>query len=137
MKRGIAFLIVALCAGAELAHAEEVPSVEKNWNKHCKKCHGTDGAATKIGLKLKAPPDLFSAVGTKSRDTIIGYIEDGKNKMPKYRKKLSAEELAELAEFIEYSSLAKRMQENEAKIDSTLKQIKRDYKDLPECNVVK
>jgi len=80
---------------------------------------------------------LFSAVGTKSRDTIIGYIEDGKNKMPKYRKKLSAEELAELAEFIEYSSLAKRMQENEAKIDSTLKQIKRDYKDLPECNVVK
>jgi len=136
MKRGIAFLIVALCAGAEVAHADVINTVDDNWNKHCKKCHGVDGEATKIGLKLKAPPDLFSAVGAKSRDVITDYIENGKNKMPKYRKKLSTEEIAALVEFVEYASLTKRMRENEDRIDSTLEQIKKDYKNLPECDSV-
>jgi mono/diheme cytochrome c family protein len=136
MKKGITFLIVALCVGAELAHADQTTTPESNWIRHCKKCHGESGEPTKIGLKLKAPTNLFRSINNTTRDDLISSILDGRNKMPKYRKKLTAEEVVSLAEFLEHESLMLTIRDKEKKIEATLEQIKRDYKELPECETV-
>ena len=63
----------------------------------CAACHGADGAGkTKMGEKL-ALKDLASAEVQKISDADMSkLITDGKEKMPGFGKKLSAEEITAL-----------------------------------------
>ena len=67
----------------------------------CAMCHGPDGAGqTTMGksLKLRA---LGSADVQKQTDAeLVKWIADGKGKMPAYKSKLTADEIAALVDFI-------------------------------------
>ena len=76
-------------------YAEEPKTVRQNWNKYCKKCHGADGDATKIGLRLKSPENIYEAMKGKTVEEIVESIREGKNKMPGFKKKLSKQEIEE------------------------------------------
>jgi cytochrome c6 len=125
-------VIICLLVPA-LGHAEESNPVGKVWNKHCKKCHGADGDATKIGLKMKSPENLYEASMGKTVEEIIQSIHDGKNKMPSFKKKLTEQEIHDLAAYINYSSLVNKVMESKGRLQEELDSIQRDYKNLPEC----
>ncbi len=116
------------------AHAEEPRTVNQNWNKYCKKCHGADGVATKIGLRLKSPENIYEAMKDKTIEEIFEAIRDGKNKMPSFKKKLSKQEIEELAAHIDYSSLVKKVMERRGQIEKELKEIQENYEVLPDCS---
>ena len=116
------------------AYAEEPKTVKQNWNKHCKKCHGADGVATKIGLRLKSPENIYEAMKDKTIEEIFEAIRDGKNKMPGFKKKLSKQEIEELAAHIDYSSLVKKVMDRRGKMEKELNDIQENYEVLPECS---
>ena len=109
------------------AYAEEPKTVKQNWNKHCKKCHGADGVATKIGLRLKSPENIYEAMKDKTIEEIFEAIRDGKNKMPGFKKKLSKQEIEELAAHIDYSSLVKKVMDRRGQIEKGLNEIQENY----------
>jgi len=115
-------------------YAEEPKTVRQNWNKYCKKCHGADGAATKIGLRLKSPENIYEAMKGKTVEEIFEAIRDGKNKMPGFKKKLSKQEIEELAAHIDYSSLVKKVMDRRGQIEKELNEIQGSYEVLPECS---
>jgi mono/diheme cytochrome c family protein len=67
----------------------------------CAMCHGADGAGkTAMGQKLNLR-DLGSADVQKQSDAVLnGIITNGKDKMPKYDGKLSADEITSVVKFI-------------------------------------
>ena len=67
----------------------------------CAMCHGPDGTGkTPVGQKFNIP-DLHSAdVQKKSAEEIGGIIAKGKNKMPAYEGKLTAEQISQVSVFI-------------------------------------
>ena len=123
-----AFLLLSIDA-----YAEEPKSVLYNWTKHCKKCHGEDGVATKIGVRMKSPENIYDAMKEKSIEEIFQSIRDGKKKMPSFKKKLTEQEMRELAIHIEYSSLVKSVLDKRGRVEKELNDIRNDYKILPEC----
>ena len=86
-----------------LMAAKEPPSI---FVKKCKTCHGTNGVATRAGLKRGAPADLFRAVHSQSteeiKDTILNgaLTPEGKKKMPAYKNKLTVQEIDEIIKYI-------------------------------------
>tara|TARA_R110002126_G_scaffold28778_2_gene95791 strand:+ start:4808 stop:5212 length:405 start_codon:yes stop_codon:yes gene_type:complete len=128
------FILSMLCLLVPLVSlAEEPKTIRENWQKHCKKCHGDEGEATKIGLRLKSPENIYEEAQNKTVEEILETIRDGKNKMPAFNKKLTEQEMNELAVHIEYSSLVKKVLDKRERIQRELKNIQRDYKVLPEC----
>ena len=115
-------------------YAEEPRTVNQNWNKYCKKCHGADGVATKIGLRLKSPENIYEAMKGKTVEEIVESIREGKNKMPGFKKKLSKQEIEDLAAHIDYSCLIKEVRERRGQIEKELKEIQENYEVLPECS---
>jgi mono/diheme cytochrome c family protein len=113
-------------------YADEPKTVRQNWNKHCKKCHGADGVATKIGLRLKSPENIYEAMKDKTVEEIFEAIRDGKNKMPGFKKKLSKQEIEELAAHIDYSSLVKKVMDRRGQMEKELNEIQENYEVLPE-----
>lgn len=67
----------------------------------CAMCHGADGKAqTSMGKSMKIR-DFTSADVQKQTDAELTSITaDGKGKMPAYKSKLSAEEIAAVVKFI-------------------------------------
>ena len=126
------FIIIMLCSFP--AYAEEPRTVKQNWNKYCKKCHGADGLATKIGLRLKSPENIYEAMKGKTVEEIVESIREGKNKMPGFKKKLSKQEIEELAAHIDYSCLVKEVMGRRGQIEKELKEIQENYEVLPECS---
>ena len=113
-------------------YADEPQTVRQNWNKYCKKCHGADGVATKIGLRLKSPENIYEAMKDKTVEEIFEAIRDGKNKMPGFKKKLSKQEIEELAAHIDYSSLVKKVMDRRGQMEKELNEIQENYEVLPE-----
>ena len=98
-------LILALCAaGAVTASAADV---KENWEKHCAKCHGTDGAGkTKMGEKLKVKDYTDAKVqGELKDDAMTKAIKDGvkdgdSTKMKAFGDALSDDEIKALVAYI-------------------------------------
>ena len=67
----------------------------------CAACHGATGAGdTTMGKNLKLR-DLGSAdVQKQSDDELTGIVTKGKNKMPSYDGKLSADQIKDIVKFI-------------------------------------
>ncbi len=90
MKR-ILFAVAALSlAGA--AHADAALFQQK-----CASCHGKDGKPSPVGQKMGAP-DLHAVKGSEKE--LAAAISNGKNKMPAYKDKLTAEQIDSLAKYI-------------------------------------
>lgn len=96
-------------AAAETKPAPAAPSaaVDKQtkalWTKRCASCHGADGAGKAAAAKkLKLDPvtlDLGRASATGlTRDALAAIITSGKEKMPAFKKKLTAAQIDALAE---------------------------------------
>ena len=69
------------------------------YDKKCAMCHGKDGVAKKMGEGSANLNDL----GWQEKTTIEEIIEitaEGKGKMPKYKDKLSVEQMTFIAEYI-------------------------------------
>ena len=67
----------------------------------CAACHGPDGKGeTTVGKKLGARDFASPEVQKQSDDEIAAIINDGKNKMPAYKKSLKPEEVKALVAFI-------------------------------------
>ncbi len=90
MKR-ILFALAALSlAGAAQADATL-------FQQKCAACHGKDGKPSAVGQKMGAP-DLTKV--KESEKDLAGVITNGKGKMPAYKDKLSADQIAALAKYV-------------------------------------
>ena len=96
----VAIAIVAVCflAAAGTAQAQAAADLFKT---KCQMCHGADGAgATAMGKKLGIH-DFHSPEVQKMTDAqLIETITKGKEKMPAYTGKLTAEQIKELAGYV-------------------------------------
>jgi mono/diheme cytochrome c family protein len=98
-------LILTLCAaGAVTASAADV---KENWDKHCAKCHGTDGAGkTKMGEKLKVKDYTDAKVQAAMKDAEMNKatkegVKDGDaTKMKAFGDVLSDDEIKALTAYI-------------------------------------
>jgi mono/diheme cytochrome c family protein len=98
-------LILALCAaGAITASAADA---KENWEKHCAKCHGTDGAGkTKMGEKLKVKDYTDAKVQADMKDaemtkaTKEGVKDGDSTKMKAFGDVLSDDEIKALVAYI-------------------------------------
>lgn len=84
--------------------ADNHGDVEKNWKRHCAKCHAEDGSgSTRIGQKLEIMDYTDPAVLAEYTDEELFDITkngvDG-TKMPGYEKKLSDEEIHALVAYM-------------------------------------
>ena len=67
----------------------------------CAACHGPDGKGdTAVGKKLGVRDFASPEVQKQSDDELAAVINDGKNKMPGYKKSLKPEEVKALVAFI-------------------------------------
>jgi mono/diheme cytochrome c family protein len=67
----------------------------------CAACHGPDGKGdTAMGKKLGVRDFASPEVQKHSDDELAAIINDGKNKMPSYKKSLKPEEVKALVAFI-------------------------------------
>ncbi|MCF7687350.1 MAG: cytochrome c [Cephaloticoccus sp.] len=106
MKTYTKVLVAGLALASGVALSSAAP-VAENWDNHCAKCHGADGAGqTKIGKKLKLKNYTDAAVQAAMTDeeilkaTTEGVIIDGKEKMKPFKDELSAEEINDFVAYI-------------------------------------
>ena len=67
----------------------------------CAACHGPDGKGdTAVGKKLGVRDFASPEVQKQSDDELAAIINDGKNKMPAYKKSLKPEQVKDLVAFI-------------------------------------
>lgn len=113
-------------------------SVVSIWNKHCTKCHGSDGYPTKIGKRLGIDSNIFDYPENQKSDLaqLFNVINEGSGKMPGFSKKLSNDDIKSIVEFIEYSRLIFKIKDREKQIDAVLEKIGEDYNNLPECTSI-
>jgi len=100
-------IVAMLCTSP--AFAEEPTAVTKMWQKKCKKCHGDGDVATRIGIKMGAPESLNESTKGKTIDEILESLVAGKNKMPSFEKKMTEDELREMASYLELASKVKKV----------------------------
>src|SRR4051812_45537575 len=87
-----AFVSLPLLAGTDAAPI---------YKAKCAMCHGPDGKGETPTGKKMAVRDLGSAEVQKMSDAeLVKIISDGEKKMPAYKSKLSADEIAALAGFM-------------------------------------
>ena len=78
--------------------AQDSPAIYKT---KCAACHGPDGKGdTAVGKKLGVRDFASPEVQKQSDDELAAIINDGKNKMPAYKKSLKPEEVKALVAFI-------------------------------------
>ncbi|HSE48654.1 MAG TPA: cytochrome c [Terriglobales bacterium] len=100
MKR---ILSLAIALGLILMVASPVASAADaagDYKAKCQMCHGPDGKGTPVGTKMGAH-DFHGADVQKMADgELASVIENGKNKMPAYKGKLTADQIKALAAYV-------------------------------------
>jgi mono/diheme cytochrome c family protein len=91
--------IIAIVLIGELPlHADDAGSLYKT---KCAICHGADGKGDTPAGKRMGVHDFAGADVQKMSDSeLTGAITDGKNKMPAYKKSLSADQIKDLVAYI-------------------------------------
>ena len=76
---------------------DDASSPRTLYAQNCARCHGGDGKAnTALGRKYKAD-DITGGVGTNKT---IRIVTNGKGHMPSFKKRLSAAQIAQLANYV-------------------------------------
>ena len=90
---------------------DEFAFARANYAKHCEVCHGVDGEGGLVkveDVKLKVP-SLTKGHALKHMDEdLVDQIENGGGGMPKFKDKLSAEEIHALLHFIHHEIQGKQ-----------------------------
>jgi cytochrome c6 len=102
MKRfvyaGLVFAAFGLVstAGAQATDGKAV------YDANCKKCHGAEGIPSKamVTRSPKIAPFDAAFFAKRSNDSLVKVIEKGEGKMPAYKSKLTAAEIAAAAKHI-------------------------------------
>ena len=108
---GVLFVVVGLVGALNASpFAAAAEPVEKNYKKLCRPCHGDDGSGkgAAAGVLDKHPGDFTDCVAMKAltHDFLVKIISEGgagvgrSSQMPASAKKLSTEEIGELATYI-------------------------------------
>ena len=63
----------------------------------CQMCHGPDGKGSAVGLKMGAKPFSEAKGGEKE---LIEITENGKNKMPAFKGKLTDEQIKDVVKYV-------------------------------------
>lgn len=100
-------LVVGLLmlAAPRAAAAEDAAALYKA---KCAACHGADGVATAVGKKMNARDFSTPEVMKMSEAQMIETTTKGKEKMPAYEKKLNADQIKALVEYVRSMSKAKK-----------------------------
>ena len=109
-NRSIAFPFAILVAVAIIVFFIPTPGVaggdaasagQTVYNSKCASCHGKDGAGQTAQGKKHNLKDLGSAEVQKMTDAqMIELTTKGKNKMPAYEKKLTAEQIKDVVAYV-------------------------------------
>ncbi|MCA1592474.1 MAG: cytochrome c [Acidobacteria bacterium] len=72
------------------------------YGKNCATCHGKDGRSKTFKGKLKHAPDLTDAQwqAGKSDEHLFNSISNGREKMPAFGKKLTAQQIESLVSYV-------------------------------------
>ncbi len=99
MKRTafVVVVVVLTLAVPALTRAHDAAALYKA---KCVSCHAPDGTGSAIGKKMGARDFRDPEIAKQSDQQLIDAITKGKNKMPKYEGKLTAEQIKELVAYI-------------------------------------
>jgi mono/diheme cytochrome c family protein len=104
MKKALILAATALFCLNFGAFADDSDPAKANWDRHCKKCHGEDGAAdTTLGKKLEIGDYTDAAtLAEVSDEELFTMTKEGVEgtKMPGFAKKLSDEEIQALVVYM-------------------------------------
>lgn len=90
-------LIVGLVFLTGSAGAEDSAALYKT---KCLSCHAADGTGTPIGKKMGARDFRDPEVAKQTDQQLHDAINKGKNKMPKYEGKLTADQIKQLVAYV-------------------------------------
>jgi cytochrome c6 len=95
-------LLVSLATLGRLACAETGNSQKaaNTFADHCVSCHGSDGAGTPLGKRLQAPDLSLKEVQSQSSANLARTISEGKNNMPPFADRLTAQQIQALADYV-------------------------------------
>ena len=92
-RAGIVLLLVLIMSSFSRQSVIPATNGEELYRKNCKRCHGTDGTRGWLGANnLK--------VSKLATPAIIRQISEGKGWMPSFKKKITPEEMNQLAEYV-------------------------------------
>jgi cytochrome c6 len=94
MKKSLILVLVLLVAALAVpAWADATPDGAAIYKSKCAMCHGASGEGKAAMKTVQFPKTLAEA-------DIVKTLESGKNKMPSFKGKLSADEMAQVAKFV-------------------------------------
>ena len=101
---------LAACLGLSIAmtctpvHSQSAAASESEtastFKTNCAICHGVDGAGTALGNRFHTPDLRNIETQKKGAATLAKTISAGRNNMPAFANKLSAEEIDKLAAYV-------------------------------------
>jgi mono/diheme cytochrome c family protein len=92
-------------AAKATATPDEFAFARANYAKHCSACHadqGEGGVVTVEGVKLKVPSLKAGHALKHTDEDFVEQIEKGGDGMPKFKDKLSAEEITAMVRFLRH-----------------------------------
>ena len=99
MRKSAAGVLVAAMV-LMLAPAALADGTADVYKAKCQMCHGPDGKGTPVGIKMGAHDFRAPDVAKMTDAQIIETITKGKNKMPAYAGKLTADQIKALSAYI-------------------------------------
>jgi mono/diheme cytochrome c family protein len=98
--RNLAILLTLLLLAAMAVPAAYADDAAALYKSKCASCHGADGKASAVGKKMGAK-DLQDPEAKKATEAQwIEITTKGKNKMPKYEGKLTADQIKQLVAYM-------------------------------------
>ena len=94
----VTFLAFSNSAQATISAVETATSPRSLYVQNCARCHGSDGKSqTATGRKV----DASDISGGTSASKTIRLVTNGKGKMPSFRRKLTAAQIASIAGYVQ------------------------------------
>jgi cytochrome c553 len=95
------FSLTAVAVVVLLSTFSPAQTAPPSYKAHCWACHGARGAGdTMLGRNMNLRPLSSAEVQNQSDDQLFAIISKGKNRMPRYDRKLSRDQIHALVEYI-------------------------------------
>jgi mono/diheme cytochrome c family protein len=98
---GVGFRLVILAVALFFPTLSPAQTAPPSYKAHCWACHGARGAGdTMLGRNMNLRPLGAPEAQNRSDDELFAIISKGKNRMPRYDRKLSKDQIHALVEYI-------------------------------------